>query len=977
METMCRTRAVFTFQEHDSPAYEVECLLPYNCRSNLAVMEEAIIVQLFHTRPHSCCLAVLHMEAIRHCLQISGVETLDQACDRPTWVISKEDLHQWFDVPEDRHRQPARQWELTGIGSDEQLRLRNIVQGVRPRRRATKITLPVVTHPWQTGSGLPWNVKVDLENHELQCLTDISGWEVCKRNARVLITTPDGCTVGLDSAQYGMLIDKYVQMHGDNAPVDIFMQAIVQSCNAQRMADCAHHVPWSRHFLACLQIHTNTTLLIGARAVTWNPYFSTIHAMEDPEIILGAVKEWTDEAALLLLDSFAPRQRPTILDRAQQHKKNVWILRYENTNKQSLDDLRSLRQHQAHLIKLIPRQNQVVHATDCWSEARWDGHESVCATQLWLIENENKEINYSKIRPLDLHHKIGDWNQRRYDFHLHKALPSSLLHLYRQNQQDALRYGWDGIVAASDGGADLEKERAGAGYIATREDNIILDFSAAVGGPAVPLRAEAAGLLHLVVSVREREGTETNLLIFIDCLVLLTILCKWGSADFWPGPLEVVHFDIIRPLVEELRKWTGQITLKKIKSHAGCYHNEMADERASAGLYNGDNIINEAPRKYGSIWIRVSDQVRNIIHEERIPAQLPRNSAPNKQILKQIVRINIWRASKERNTIFVRELLMRSESATIARTMKRCNDSVHRYWMQMMNGTYPTETYLHRIGKSVSRKCKHCNTGKDETFGHFACACPTFREARTAAHNQVRKDLAKDLRTLLSDDWTLYEEKKMQDIGLQMQSISTSLLTREAGHTSDAQQGTASLGRWQPDIVAISWSAKKIGILDVRRTNDSFRKQLDAAAEEKRLKYNPLVHALKHYSDQNWDVAILPWVVGIRGLIDKSALFQVLDFLQIPKCTWNTVVETTALSSVQAFTIIHRARWSRMNQNRIYDTNDPNRQLQEINVDSRTGMQIRVGNYQSTRQRWLRMTKAEGRKGAAATTGKHKRRDKK
>ena len=115
-------------------------------------------------------------------------------------------------------------------------------------------------------------------------------------------------------------------------------------------------------------------------------------------------------------------------------------------------------------------------------------------------------------------------------------------------------------------------------------------------------------------------------------------------------------------------------------------------------------------------------------------------------------------------------MLMRPESATIASTMKQCNDSVHRYWMQMMNGTYPTETYLHRIGKSVSRKCKQCNTGKDETFGHFACVCPTFREARTAAHNQVRKDLAKDLRALLSDDWTLYEEKKMLDIGLQMQS---------------------------------------------------------------------------------------------------------------------------------------------------------------------------------------------------------------
>ena len=54
----------------------------------------------------------------------------------------------------------------------------------------------------------------------------------------------------------------------------------------------------------------------------------------------------------------------------------------------------------------------------------------------------------------------------------------------------------------------------------------------------------------------------------------------------------------------------------------------MADERASAGLYNDDNFINEAPRKYGSIWIRVSEQVRNIIHEERIPAHSPGTAPP-------------------------------------------------------------------------------------------------------------------------------------------------------------------------------------------------------------------------------------------------------------------------------------------------------------------------------------------------------------
>ena len=119
----------------------------------------------------------------------------------------------------------------------------------------------------------------------------------------------------------------------------------------------------------------------------------------------------------------------------------------------------------------------------------------------------------------------------------------------------------------------------------------------------------------------------------------------------------------------------------------------------------------------------------------------------------------------------------------------------------------------------------------------------------------------------------------MQDISdmisLQIQYVRTSLLNREEETILDAQEWTFSLGRWQPDIVVISWSKKKIGILDVRRTNDSFKSQLDAAAEEKRIKYRPLIHALKHYTDQNWDITILPWVVVILGLIERKALLWI------------------------------------------------------------------------------------------------------
>jgi hypothetical protein len=58
-------------------------------------------------------------------------------------------------------------------------------------------------------------------------------------------------------------------------------------------------------------------------------------------------------------------------------------------------------------------------------------------------------------------------------------------------------------------------------------------------------------------------------------LVLLDILNKWGRQDFHPNPKDVVHFDIITPLLTELRQWPGRITLVKIKSHSGVW---MPDE---------------------------------------------------------------------------------------------------------------------------------------------------------------------------------------------------------------------------------------------------------------------------------------------------------------------------------------------------------------------------------------------------------------
>ena len=109
-------------------------------------------------------------------------------------------------------------------------------------------------------------------------------------------------------------------------------------------------------------------------------------------------------------------------------------------------------------------------------------------------------------------------------------------------------------------------------------------FSARVGGPLASTRAEAASLLQLLLDVRQRFGHHVHLLIFVDCLVVLDILRRWGHNDFHPGPKEVIHFTVVRPLIAELRQWAGNITLLKVKSHTGCPLNERADELARAGM---------------------------------------------------------------------------------------------------------------------------------------------------------------------------------------------------------------------------------------------------------------------------------------------------------------------------------------------------------------------------------------------------------
>jgi ribonuclease HI len=154
------------------------------------------------------------------------------------------------------------------------------------------------------------------------------------------------------------------------------------------------------------------------------------------------------------------------------------------------------------------------------------------------------------------------------------------------------QYSHCGPLAATDRGFNVKKERMGASFILVDKpgSEALIVFSAPVGGPLASLRAEAVGLLHLLCKAKVRFCGAVPLLIFIDCLALLMIIKKWERSDFWSDLREVIHFDVIFPLLQELQ-WIQLRTLVKVKSHPGCQLNVMADELADIGCASEDEHI--------------------------------------------------------------------------------------------------------------------------------------------------------------------------------------------------------------------------------------------------------------------------------------------------------------------------------------------------------------------------------------------------
>jgi len=491
----------------------------------------------------------------------------------------------------------------------------------------------------------------------------------------------------------------------------------------------------------------------------------------------------------------------------------------------------------------------------------------------------------------------------------------------------------------------------GAGYALGTERIPTAVFAIRVGGPLSSLRAEAVALLLLLHYLLTLPASATApLLVFVDNLTLLLILQKWGQRNYNPEPKDIVHFDVIDQLLKALRQWPSQVRLVKIKSHTGCLLNERSDEQVDIGYSTEDPEAFPGPQKFASLSIRARSQVRTSARECKI--SIPRDSAPNHKVLKGVVSTNICKAARQRNTIFVRQLLCCDEGRTIARTISRCKEAEYRIWLKAMSGRYPVQTYLYRVKLVTSPNCPFC-PGTPETLLHFACTCPQFREARTAAHNRVRHRLYTSLTALLSKSWTILEETPMSQTGLHLDLVAASCMLA-AGRTLPAGHGDMiNVGRLQPDMILISQKQKRIGLLELCRPMDESPTQLQAAVDRKLQTYAPLKVALQRYPASGWTVEILPWVVGVRGLLKESVFAPIFKFLSIPTPRRITLLEETALESAKAFYFLHQTRRAAiLPQNTIsggFATDDPGRSC------NRKRKRRSVEEYVETRKKWKQM----------------------
>jgi hypothetical protein len=316
-------------------------------------------------------------------------------------------------------------------------------------------------------------------------------------------------------------------------------------------------------------------------------------------------------------------------------------------------------------------------------------------------------------------------------------------------------------------------------------------------------------------------------------------------------------------------------------------------------------------------------------------------------------------AALSRESVFSSGLLKNPKTcAPVLCSIARCPDAAIRCWMKAVCGIYPTTAYLHRIGLAPSPSCPFCPGAVPETLGHFACVCPRFHNARTAAHDRSWTKIVDVILRYSPSDWKFCWETPMSLTGLRLAPCACGC-TAGSPDRPPAEPNVLNL---RPDGVGVNPALRRIAILEHSRPNDATPQQLLAARERKQHKYLPILHSLSHYVRLGWSVAVLPWISGIRGILDTEGIETALAHLDIPPRYWCEVLRRTAIASVESLHFMHRVRYSLGSLSAAAGDVEPPF-TPDVSLSGGKRKCPTPGDAVETMSRWKRLATAAGRRG--------------
>jgi len=437
-----------------------------------------------------------------------------------------------------------------------------------------------------------------------------------------------------------------------------------------------------------------------------------------------------------------------------------------------------------------------------------------------------------------------------------------------------------GLIMATDGSV---REDGAMGAAMVCLGNKLPSRSVSVSGPPSSPRAELTGILLAL----EEPDESSDITVLTDSLVSIQWLIAAQRVD-WPLWMRgIAERQLLRAVINKLNRRSersARTRIVKVRAHAAQLLNEAADVSAADAAEQHPSAADPRATSPEAVQFYVRDvllewgaPVRR--HLAQVAAAQAEEKLRRKQDLPKSAR---WLLRPHQGRQYLAEEMVRLRYTARKRRL-----------LQAIAGSFPTQAVLYKWGITQSPACRLCGA-QSETLSHVQCWCPALKERRIRAHHELVNTLFR----AIPEGWQVHQEMSVASLlavpaPIHMRDAWQRMVDEfeesELGGVEegvDAVEGLESMHRKRPDGFAISWSQRKVCILEFTRAYDAGEDWAEVTDERKRRRYAPLQNKMCRCLPPNWQVETLLFTVGVRG--------------SLAELTWQSTLACLGLDERQA-----------------------------------------------------------------------------